>query len=150
MKSATLKKDGKYRSEKFFIRYQDGVVDFLSTENPAFLEIWMCSLGNNGGSVQCGNRPVLIVSNDTNNRHSTTVNVMPMTTKMNKRNLPCHVVLENFKKYGLTAPSTIMVEQITTIQKENLMYRMGAIDDKETMMEILKAMQVQFPFIPAK
>lgn len=144
MYSAAL--DAKRRTKTFYIKYNNGAVDYIS-KNPAFLEIWMCRMGDNGGSVQRGNRPVLIVSNDANNRYSTTINVMPMTTKMNKRNLPCHVVLENFEQYGLTAPSTIMVEQLTTISKENLMYKMGCIDDKDTLMEIYKAMQIQFPFI---
>lgn len=69
-----------------FIKSLDSVC-----HEPKFLEIWMADLGDKNGSIQCGRRPVLIVSNDKNNRYSTTVNVMPMTTKMNKRNLPCHV-----------------------------------------------------------
>ena len=49
---------------------------------PRFLEIWMADLGDRGGSVQSGRRPVLIVSNDKNNVYSSVVNVMPMTTKI--------------------------------------------------------------------
>ena len=75
------------------------------------------------------------------------MNVIPMTTKMNKRNLPCHVEIWDYEKYGLTAPSTIMVEQITTIQKENLRYYMGSISDLDMLMRIFRAMQAQFPML---
>lgn len=114
---------------------------------PRLLEIWMADLGDRGGSVQSGRRPVLIVSNDKNNVYSSVVNVMPMTTKMNKRNLPCHVELYNYERFGLNAPSTIMVEQLTILDKSNLIFRIGKIDDPEVLNEIYKAMTIQFPVL---
>ena len=114
---------------------------------PKFLEIWMADLGEKSGSIQCGRRPVLIVSNDKNNRYSTTVNVMPMTTKMNKRNLPCHVEIFDYEKFGLNAPSTIMVEQLTVIDKQDLLFRVGKIDDDRILMDIYNAMSIQFPVL---
>ena len=53
--------------------------------HPRFGEIWMCNLTNKDGSVQSGYRPVFILSNDKNNTYSTTLNVIPITSKMNKR-----------------------------------------------------------------
>ena len=114
---------------------------------PRFLEIWMADLGDRGGSVQSGRRPVLIVSNDKNNVYSSVVNVMPMTTKMNKRNLPCHVELYNYERFGLNAPSTIMVEQLTILNKSNLIFKIGKINDPEVLNEIYKAMMIQFPVL---
>lgn len=131
--------------QRSFIKFNMDNVECIC--NPCFLEIWMGKLPDSSGSVQSGNRPLLIVSNDKNNKFSPNVNVMPLTTKINKRNLPCHVVLENFKEFGLTAPSTIMVEQLTTVQKENLLYKMGKIENKETLTQIYRAMQIQFPFV---
>ena len=125
-----------------FIKSLDSVC-----HEPKFLEIWMADLGDKNGSIQCGRRPVLIVSNDRNNRYSTTVNAMPMTTKMNKRNLPCHVEIYDYERFGLNAPSTIMVEQLTVIDKKDLMFKVGKIDDDSVLVKICDAMAVQFPVL---
>jgi len=129
------------KSERF-IRNLDSVC-----QEPKFLEIWMADLGERSGSLQSGRRPVLIVSNDKNNRYSSVLNVIPMTTKMNKRNLPCHVEIYDYEKFGLNAPSTIMVEQLTVVDKKSLMFRVGKINDDRILMEICDAMAVQFPVL---
>lgn len=129
------------KSERF-IRNLDSVC-----QEPKFLEIWMADLGERIGSLQSGRRPVLIVSNDKNNRYSSVLNVIPMTTKMNKRNLPCHVEIYDYEKFGLNAPSTIMVEQLTVVDKKDLMFRVGKINDDRILMEICDAMAVQFPVL---
>lgn len=116
-------------------------------KEPKFLEIWMADLGERNGSLQSGRRPVLVVSNDKNNRYSSVLNVIPMTTKMNKRNLPCHVKIYNYERFGLNAPSTIMVEQLTVIDKNDLLFRVGKIDDDRILLEICDAMAVQFPVL---
>jgi len=133
----------------FFVKCDNNDVEFIGAESRAVKcgEIWMANIPEKEGSIQGGHRPVYIISNDKNNEHSKVVNVIPMTTKMNKRNLPCHVEIWDYEKYGLTAPSTIMVEQITTIQKENLRYYMGSISDLDMLMRIFRAMQAQFPML---
>lgn len=129
------------KSERF-IKNLDSVC-----QEPKFLEIWMADLGERSGSLQSGRRPVLVVSNDKNNRYSSVLNVIPMTTKMNKRNLPCHVEIRDYEKFGLNAPSTIMVEQLTVVDKKNLMFHVGKINDDRILMEICDAMAVQFPVL---
>lgn len=129
------------KSERF-IRNLDSVC-----QEPKFLEIWMADLGERSGSLQSGRRPVLVVSNDKNNRYSSVLNVIPMTTKMNKRNLPCHVEIHDYERFGLNAPSTIMVEQLTVVDKKDLMFRIGKINDDRILMEICDAMAVQFPVL---
>lgn len=110
-------------------------------------EIWMCNLPYLGGSVQNGYRPVFILSNDKNNTYSPTINVIPLTTKMNKRNLPVHVELWNYRQYGLKAPSTMLVEQIMSISVQNFDRCVGEIKDKETLNLIWKAIGIQFPIL---
>ena len=129
------------KSERF-IRNLDSVC-----QEPKFLEIWMADLGERSGSLQSGRGPVLIVSNDKNNRYSSVLNVIPMTTKMNKRNLPCHVEIHDYERFGLNAPSTIMVEQLTVVDKKDLMFRIGKINDDRILMDICDAMAVQFPVL---
>ena len=110
-------------------------------------EIWMCNLSENEGSIQSGYRPVFIVSNDKNNTYSSTINIIPITTKMNKRKLPVHVELWNYQRYGLKAPSTLMVEQTTTVALSSLDKYIGKILDKNVLGDISRAMRVQFPVI---
>lgn len=126
----------------------------LNTNNPTIEksrpkcgEIWMCNLSENEGSIQSGYRPVFIVSNDKNNTYSSTINIIPITTKMNKRKLPVHVELWNYQRYGLKAPSTLMVEQTTTVALSSLDKYIGKILDKNVLGDISRAMRVQFPVI---
>lgn len=114
---------------------------------PHCCDIWMCRMeGIPGSSVQSGYRPVLVISNDLNNMYSSLVNVMPITSKGNKRNLPVHVDLENFEDYGLSVPSTVLCEQATVLPADRLGKRLGNIYDGETRMRIKRAIEVQFPF----
>lgn len=114
-------------------------VDF----KPRFGEIWMCQLKGEG-SIQGGYRPVFVLSNNKNNTFSTTLNVIPLTSKMNKRRLPIHVELWDYKRYGLHAPSTMMTEQTTTIKVDSLDYRIGMIGDSQTLARIKVALTIQF------
>jgi mRNA interferase MazF len=107
----------------------------------------MCNLSESEGSIQSGYRPVFIVSNDKNNTYSPTINIIPITTKMNKRKLPVHVELWNYQRYGLKAPSTLMVEQTTTVALSSLDKYIGKILDKNVLGDISRAMRVQFPVI---
>lgn len=112
---------------------------------PRFGEVWMCHLTDKGGSVQSGYRPVFILSNNQNNTYSSTLNVIPITSKMNKRKLPVHVELWNYKIFGLRNPSTMMVEQTTTVSIESLEKKIGTISDRAILTNIGRAILVQFP-----
>lgn len=119
----------------------------IEKSRPKCGEIWMCNLSESEGSIQSGYRPVFIVSNDKNNTYSPTINIIPITTKMNKRKLPVHVELWNYQRYGLKAPSTLMVEQTTTVALSSLDKYIGKILDKNVLGDISRAMRVQFPVI---
>ena len=49
------------------------------------------------GSEQGGVRPVIIIQNDTGNKHSPTVICAAITSRMNKAKLPTHVELDSTK-----------------------------------------------------
>lgn len=119
----------------------------IEKSRPRYGEIWTCNLSENEGSIQGGYRPVFIVSNDKNNTYSSTINIIPITSKMNKRKLPVHVELWNYQKYGLRSPSTIMIEQTTTVTLESLDKYIGKILDRNVLGDISRAMTVQFPII---
>ena len=93
------------------------------------------------GSEQGGIRPVLIVQNDVGNRHSPTVIVAAITSKMHKAKLPTHIELP--KRYGIEKDSVILLEQVRTIDKARLKEKMGHIDEA-TMDQVNRAISVSF------
>lgn len=93
------------------------------------------------GHQTYGIRPFLITSNNKNNKYSTEVNGMPITTKSAR--LPIHVTIEPTLENGLTKTSTIIVEQIKTIPKRFLIQKLGTIEDEELRMKIRKAFMMQ-------
>ena len=107
-------------------------------------DIWMCNLLKRNGSVQYGYRPVFILSNDKNNIFAKTVNIIPLTSKLNKRNIPVHVNLLDYEQYGLKSPSTLLIEQIMTVSIFDLDSYIGHIEDKEILKSISNAISIQF------
>lgn len=70
---------------------------------------------------------MLIIQNDTGNKHSPTVIAAAITSQINKAKLPTHIEL-GAKSYGLTRDSVVLLEQIRTIDKRRLKERMGKVD----------------------
>ena len=81
------------------------------------------------GSEQGGTRPVLIVQNDTGNRHSPTVIAAAITSQTGKARLPTHINIAG-GSVGLSKDSVILLEQIRTIDKRRLREHMGRLDDQ--------------------
>ncbi len=79
------------------------------------------------GSEQGGIRPVLIIQNDTGNRHSPTVIVAAITSKMNKAKLPTHVEL-SARQCQIVKDSVILLEQLRTIDKQRLRDKVCHLD----------------------
>ena len=92
------------------------------------------------GSEQGGIRPVLIVQNDTGNKHSPTVICAAITSKMNKAKLPTHVELDS-GKYDMVKDSVILLEQLRTIDKKRLKDKVCHLDD-EILEKVDKALLV--------
>lgn len=92
------------------------------------------------GSLQSGCRPVVIVSNDYANEYSPVITVLPMTSKMRKKKLPTHVIIEDC---GLNRRSVALAEQIMSINKTQLKEKMGSIATTSYEDKLRKAMEIQ-------
>lgn len=92
------------------------------------------------GSEQGGIRPVLVIQNDTGNRHSPTVIVAAITSKMNKAKLPTHVELEA-GKYDLVKDSVVLLEQLRTIDKQRLKDKICRLDS-EILRKVDRALEI--------
>jgi len=91
-------------------------------------DIYYANLNPVIGSEQGGRRPVLIISNDVGNKHSPTVIVAPITSRINtKAKLPTHTLINNFE--GLDKNSIILLEQVRTIDKQRLHRHLHALKE---------------------
>ena len=90
-------------------------------------DIFYADLSPVVGSEQGGVRPVLIVQNDTGNKHSPTVIAAAITSQTGKAKLPTHIELAA-DRCGLPKDSVILLEQIRTLDKRRLRERMGKVD----------------------
>jgi mRNA interferase MazF len=81
-------------------------------------DIFYANLSPAIGSEMDKQRPVLIVSNNANNRASTTITILPLTSSVT------HVypfeVLINPEDSGLSKVSKVQAQQIRTISKERI------------------------------
>ncbi len=92
------------------------------------------------GSEQSGYRPVLIIQNDTGNRHSNTVIAAIITSRIStKTKLPTHAPIK--AQQGLGHDSLVLLEQIRTIDKMRLKEYIGTLDG-EAINRVDKALAV--------
>ena len=102
-------------------------------------EIYLANLDPVIGSEQGGERPVLIIQNNLGNKHSPTVIVTAITSRICKKvTLPTHsyVDCENLSKTSIA-----LLEQIRTIDKSRLIEYIGAVSS-DCMREIESALLV--------
>ena len=106
-------------------------------------DIYYAELNPVIGSEQGGTRPVLIISNDIGNRHSPTVIVAAITSRVHtKAKLPTHIEV-HADKCGLSKDSVVLLEQIRTIDKKRLKERMGELDTP-SMNRVDNALSISF------
>ena len=91
-------------------------------------DIWYAGLGFKNGSIQGGTRPVYIVQNDIGNKHSPTTIVAPITSKMSKKKLPTHILIQP-EESGLEKDSIILCEQLQTVNQNNLIRKVNHINN---------------------
>ena len=96
-------------------------------------DIFYADLSPVVGSEQGGTRPVLIVQNDTGNRHSPTVIAAAITSQTSKARLTTHINSAG-GSVGLSKDSVILLEQIRTIDKRRLREHMGRLDDQHMLL----------------
>ena len=101
-------------------------------------DIWYADLPDMGDSIQYGLRPVLIVSNDKCNKHSSVITVIPLTSVNKKKKQPTHIYIEHSELKG----SMVICEQIITISKKRIIYKICDIE-KDDMNRIEKGIKIQ-------
>ena len=109
-------------------------------------DIYYANMEPNVGSEQGGERPVVVLQNDAGNKHSPTLIIATLTSRVDKkRHLPTHVLLDH--NPGLKVPSIVQLEQIFTIDKRRLQRFVGnasaeEMDQIETALKISLGMNL--------
>src|SRR3989344_1435805 len=90
-------------------------------------EIVVANLEPTKGSEQGGIRPVLIIQNDILNKHAPTTIIAPITSKIYTKEYPTNVAIKK-EDSKLKFDSTIMLNQIKTIDKKRIIKSISTLD----------------------
>lgn len=81
------------------------------------------------GSEQKGTRPVLIIQNDDSNEFSPTTIIAPITTRIYTKEFPTNVEVDKSDS-KLKSNSTILLNQIRTIDKSRISRKISALNSR--------------------
>lgn len=84
-----------------------------------------------GGSVQTKERPYVIVSNPIGTKHGTIITVMPLTSKIKRKDMPVHRCICADSENGLSTYSMALGEQLFTISKQEVKELIGRVTDQK-------------------
>ena len=121
---------------------------FEITVNPEIMDVkwgdvvFVDFTDNSRDSEQSGIRPAIIIQNDKGNEHSPTTIVASITSQ-EKRYLPTHVMVKPYQS-GLNKVSTILMEQIRTIDKSRIISKVGHIETDWLKEKIKKSLTISF------
>ena len=103
-------------------------------------DIFWANLEPVKGSEQGGTRPVLIIQNDIFNIYSPTTIITPLTSKKPSKRYLTSVFVSK-QDLRMKKDSTILLNQIRTIDKRRIIKKLGSLDNY-TMNKINKAIKV--------
>lgn len=106
-------------------------------------DVYIADLGEGKPGEISGNRPVIVVQNNIANKYSTTVSVIPMTTRIIKHSLPTHI---KFIDIRINKEAIALVDQVRTIGSERLIRHEYTLD-AETLHKIDDALLIQFGLV---
>lgn len=115
-------------SEPALFTYHEGGIDMDRKIRRG--DMFYAALHPGTGSEQSGFRPIIVIQNNTGNKHSQTVIVAHITSRMfTKAKMPTHCPVK--AQQGLGRDSLILLEQLRTIDKSRLKEYIGTlgIDD---------------------
>ena len=103
-------------------------------------EVWWVNFGPSVGGEIRKQRPAVIVSNDAANKYLNRVQVVPLTSSVERVYPSEAVVMVNDR------PSKAMADQLTTVSKQRLMDRTGMLSHDD-MRKVEHAVKVQLGLV---
>lgn len=101
-------------------------------------EVYLAEIPEEEGSIQCGKRPVLIVSNEVVDNK---IHIIPLTTKLKKQKLPTHLTILAENTF-LLKDSMALAEAEMPIEIDSLMVKLGEFND-DIMNEVFNIIKIQ-------
>ncbi|MAG79244.1 PemK family transcriptional regulator [Candidatus Pacearchaeota archaeon] len=92
-------------------------------------DIVIANLEPTKGNEQGGRRPVLIIQNNIGNNYSPTTIIAPITSNVFDKEFPTNVFVDK-KDSKLNKNSTILLNQIRTIDKRRIIKKVGFLDNE--------------------
>ena len=109
-------KDGVKRGDIFIADFTDSIIDF-----------------------QCKKRPVVIVQNNTGNKHSDSY-IAAVITSRRKKEMPTHIILD--ERFGLRKNSTVLCEHLVTVRRTMLQKYIGTVAGSPFEKKIDEALEI--------
>ncbi|MBR5321697.1 MAG: type II toxin-antitoxin system PemK/MazF family toxin [Clostridia bacterium] len=114
-------------------------------------QIYFAEIPKTTGSIYFGRRPILVLSNNLNNKYSKNLTCIPCTSRLDnsrggkKKDLPTHVYIPQGKgRTGLAKDTIVMCENICNYSVDILCEYIGMIDENsEEMRKIENAVRIQ-------
>lgn len=101
---------------------------------------------NKNGSIYQKKRPYVIVSNELGTKNSSIITVMPLTHIIKKQHMPVHECLHVDSDNGLDVYSMIAGEQPQTIDKDEVIRKLGRVTSQKQKNAINKVCYNSFFF----
>lgn len=135
-------------------RYDGETPTHSQAQSQAQVQIMRPASPPTSTSVQSGIRPVLVISNDLSNLTSSTITIIPFTGAPKRMDMPTHVAVKAEDVRNGYSPSqiyesTLLCEQVTTIDKYKLVGYVGSVAREELMREVETALMTQLGIQPA-
>jgi len=93
-------------------------------------DIYLAALDPVVGREVAKTRPVVVVSNNLNNKHGGTITVLPVTSQRLKKVYPFELLLPKGNA-NLPKESKVKADQIRTLDKSRLMKRFGRLTEEQ-------------------
>lgn len=90
-------------------------------------DVIQVDFGETLGSEQSGVRPAIVFQNDSGNRYSPTIIVIPLTKEIKKLYLPTHDIIHKSEENGLKCDSMLLGEAMRQVDKVRIKYKRGAL-----------------------
>ena len=101
-------------------------------------DILQVNLKKVGGSIQGGERPVIVIQNNLGNKYSPTIIVMSLTSQNKSLKQATHLPIVADEENGLSKDSILLAEQIYTVNKSDIIYKRGRIKDRNLQKKVFK------------
>jgi mRNA interferase MazF len=80
------------------------------------------------GHTQAGERPAIIMQEASFNQKLPTVLIIPFTSTQKTTRFPATLLIQPDKQNGLTVPSVALVFQLSALDRQNCLARLGELD----------------------